>query len=950
MIIDNYFDYQINFEKKYGETTLVLMQVGSFFEFYGVNNDIEKIGDVQNICEILNIQSTRKNKKIIENNRKNALLGGFPLNTLQKYVNVLLNNNYTIILIEQTTDPPNPTREITNIFSPATYISDINTPDANFIISCFISEELCYKTGNIIYSIGLNAIDLSTGINIVYEINEDITLNVCRKNNNTTVFEDLFRFIESYNPKEIIINTNKLTKMDYDDIHKLFITHNRYINLKINDYPIEINDINYQNNYLKNIYNNTCLLSTIEYLNMETKIYSLRAFLLLLHYVEEHDKIIIKKINEPILWDKSKHLELYNNCLYQLNVINNPTINNNNKINSLFDVINKTNTSMGKRLLKYRILNPITNINILNKSYNNIEYFRGIDINDIRLHLKNIVDIERLHRKMSLGILSPFYWQSLNDSYYHFQHIIDNNNILNKIDNLDETDIEIFKKFIDEYKNIFIIDEISKWNNNTKNELTFFKEGFNSDLDNLNQKIIDSKNELDKIAISLSDQIDKSKDNVIKIEYTEKDGYYLSTTKKRYEILKKNVSNLIIKKLSNSVKISSDEIDNISNNIISNKTRIQNKTKELYLEVIINFSNNYYNTLKKITNFIAELDVILSHTICSNEYGYCKPEIIEEDCSFINGEDMRHPIIERVYDNTEYITNSVRLDNSSNGILLFGVNGVGKSALSKAIGLNIILAQIGMYVSCKKFQYYPFTKIFTRISTEDNIFKGQSSFIVEMNELRSILKYSDENSLVLGDEVCKGTEEESARAIIASSVRRFSNKNVKFVLATHLHKLVELDCIKELNNIKIKHLSISYDYENELIIYDRKLKDGISQSIYGIEVAQYILNDKEFIKDANSIRDNFKKVKKNKRSNYNKKVFVEKCAICNSKNNLETHHIIFQSQFDNNDLNRHVKKNNKNNLVVLCEKHHNEIHNGKLRINGYKQSVNNVILDYYEVK
>ncbi len=93
---------------------------------------------------------------------------------------------------------------------------------------------------------------------------------------------------------------------------------------------------------------------------------------------------------------------------------------------------------------------------------------------------------------MSLGILSPFYWQSLNDSYYHFQHIIDNNNILNKIDNLDETDIEIFKKFIDEYKNIFIIDEISKWNNNTKNELTFFKKGFNSDLDNLNQKIIDS--------------------------------------------------------------------------------------------------------------------------------------------------------------------------------------------------------------------------------------------------------------------------------------------------------------------------------------------------------------------------------------------------------------------------------------------------------------------------
>jgi len=126
-----------------------------------------------------------------------------------------------------------------------------------------------------------------------------------------------------------------------------------------------------------------------------------------------------------------------------------------------------------------------------------------------------------------------------------------------------------------------------------------------------------------------------------------------------------------------------------------------------------------------------------------------------------------------------------------------------------------------MYVPCSKFEYYPFTKIFTRISTDDNIFKGHSSFIVEMNELRSILKFADKNSLVLGDEVCKGTEEESARAIVASSVRRFSKNNVKFILATHLHKLVELDCIKELNNIKIKHLSISYDHENEIIIYDR---------------------------------------------------------------------------------------------------------------------------------
>jgi DNA mismatch repair protein MutS len=168
MLIDDYFEYQIKFEKKYGKKSIVLMQVGSFFEFYGVNNDQEKIGDPQIITELLNIQLTRRNKAILENSRSNCLMGGFPTHALKRFLPLLLNNNYTIILIEQTTEPPNPKREITQIFSPGTYIEEINKSDPNFIVSIYLTEHDCYKTGVPVFMVGLSAIDLSTGQNIIY--------------------------------------------------------------------------------------------------------------------------------------------------------------------------------------------------------------------------------------------------------------------------------------------------------------------------------------------------------------------------------------------------------------------------------------------------------------------------------------------------------------------------------------------------------------------------------------------------------------------------------------------------------------------------------------------------------------------------------------------------------------------------------------------------------------
>jgi len=260
------------------------------------------------------------------------------------------------------------------------------------------------------------------------------------------------------------------------------------------------------------------------------------------------------------------------------------------------------------------------------------------------------------------------------------------------------------------------------------------------------------------------------------------------------------------------------------------------------------------------------------------------------------------------------------------------------------------MAQMGMYVACEKMTYLPYSKIFTRINGDDNIFKGMSSFAVEMDELRSILKYSDNRSIVLGDEVCKGTEETSALSIVSASIMRFCDNNVNFILATHFHKLCEIECINNLKNIKFMHLTVEFqDAIDKTIIYGRKLMDGPGDNLYGIEIANYIIEDDLFIENAKNIRNIILKKNNeiliNKTSNYNNQLYMDKCIICGDNGMdypLDTHHIKEQNTFDKYDIN----KDKLYNIVVLCKTHHDSVHNGNLEINGYIDTINGKKLDF----
>jgi DNA mismatch repair protein MutS len=307
---------------------------------------------------------------------------------------------------------------------------------------------------------------------------------------------------------------------------------------------------------------------------------------------------------------------------------------------------------------------------------------------------------------------------------------------------------------------------------------------------------------------------------------------------------------------------------------------------------------------------------------------------------------VRHPIIEQIHTDIPYISNDLGLGNNKDGLLIYGINSSGKSSLMKSIGLCIIMAQSGMYVPAKEFEYSPYKSIFTRIGIQDNIFTGRSSFTQEMYELRNIFNNADENSLIIGDEICNGTEECSALSLVASTIKILSEKKSTFIFATHLHRLVELDVINNIDNLLIKHLKITH--KNGLLIYNRTLDEGNGSQEYGIMVAQTLNMPDEFIKYANNVRTIVKNevnIFDAKSNRYNSAKFSTVCQICEENYN-EIHHIKFQKDANQYKYVNDTYLNDKYNLVALCSQCHDKIHNDKIIINGFIETSQGVKLDY----
>jgi len=380
------------------------------------------------------------------------------------------------------------------------------------------------------------------------------------------------------------------------------------------------------------------------------------------------------------------------------------------------------------------------------------------------------------------------------------------------------------------------------------------------------------------------------------------------------------------------------------NELITNQFLINNTTSESVNETNLSL-------LGKISQFIAQIDVCYARTYNAVKYNYCKPIINNELCenstkSYVNFKKIRHCLIEHLNTSELYVTNDLSIGSNSNGLLLYGTNAVGKTSFIKSLGIAIIMAQAGMYVPCEEFTYYPYEYLFTRILGNDNIFKGLSTFAVEMSELRTILKNATSKSIILGDELCSGTETTSALSIFVASLERLHTLESTFLFATHFHEVLEYEEVKNLNKMKIYHMSVLYDYKENTLIYDRKLREGSGDSMYGLEVCKSLALPDDFIERAYSIRNKYNKsnisILEAKKSRYNSNKLRIQCELCNIYESTEVHHLQFQKNAKDGIINGEFNKNHKANLLNICETCHQKIHssNQEFRItktsNGYK--------------
>ena len=501
---------------------------------------------------------------------------------------------------------------------------------------------------------------------------------------------------------------------------------------------------------------------------------------------------------------------------------------------SLIWLLDKTKTAMGSRMLKNYIENPLISKEEINRRYDVVETLLEEFIlkEDLKTLLYEVYDLERLSGRIAFGNANARDLLQLKNS---LKVLPDIKNILNAIKFKDiETLNDLYELLEDSiYENPPI----------TIKEGYLIKEGFNNELDELKSIRTNGK---DFIARFEAEEKEKTGIKTLKVGYNKVFGYYIEVSKGMTNMVKEEYGYERKQTLSNCERYISPILKEKESMILNAEEKIINLEYDLFISIRDKIKE-YIPRLQEIAKVISEIDVLQSFSTVAEENNYIRPNIVDE--RILDIKENRHAVVEKVL-NTEYVSNDIYMPEDKNILLITGPNMAGKSTYMRQLAITVIMAQIGCFVPAKSATMPIFDAIYTRIGASDDLVSGESTFMVEMNEANNAISNATSNSLVLFDELGRGTATFDGMAL-AQSIIEYIHDNIKckMMFSTHYHELTDLE-----NNLKyLKNVHVSAHEENGNVTFLHKIKDGSVDKSYGIHVAKLANLPDNLIKRASDI-------------------------------------------------------------------------------------------------
>jgi len=788
-MMKHWFSVKERYKEKYPDH-LIAYRMGDFFEFF--------YDDAVRVSNLLGITLTKR--KVGEDAYP---LAGIPHHA-GSYLKNLVNLGQTVIVVDQLEDPSTVKgrivkRGVVRILSPGTIIeTDMLKSNENNYVCAIVKEKKGY---------GISFADLSTG--------EFLTTEFLSKDHDA--LEKVLSIFSQYDPVEVIVPR----ELKSDQHFFLLLTDlNEALIKPYEDYVFSLNEA-YE--LIKRHFN----LSSLRGLGLEEKDFAIQAAGGLLAFLKETQRDILPNIFKIKLLKKNKILHL--DYITQRNLELTTSLWERGKDTTLFSIFNQTFTPMGTRLLKKIILQPLLDINEINQRLNIVQKFKN-DIflrTELREQLNLMGDLERYVNRINY---------SGNSNARDLINIKNSLEIIPKIKEILKkasiAEIDTFLQKINEFTDVKSLIEVSIKEDpaNTIKEGNIIKSGFNQKVDELRDLLNNGKN-----YVLEYEKTERKKLNLtsgLKIGHNNILGYYIQITLNTLKNIAKVPEEYNERQtLKNAKRYTTTKLKKLEEDIVKAEEKINDLEYDIYCTIrerVVKETKSILDT----TKIIAYIDVLACFAQISETYNYCRPIIENSHQIIIKG--GRHPVVEQMDIAEKFIPNDCYLDTQKEQILIItGPNMSGKSTYLRQVALICIIAQMGCFVPAKSAKIGVIDQIFTRIGASDDLARKLSTFMIEMTETAKILNYATPSSLIILDELGRGTSTSDGQSIAMATIEKLHELRAKTLFSTHYHQLTELS----LPRIKNYHLDI-IENEDGSINFVRTLKEGSTDKSYGIHVAK----------------------------------------------------------------------------------------------------------------